>query len=46
MSLAVTVVLLVQAIMAQDDNNSIELSHNENTHFNCDCMEYWTCILG
>jgi len=32
--------------MAQDDINSIGPTHGGNNHFNCDCMEYWTCILG
>jgi len=29
-------------------SNSIVSGHNNNhhSHFNCDCMEYWTCILN
>lgn len=38
---------LANMVNAQDFlSGSNDLGSTGHSHFNCDCMEYWTCILG
>jgi len=43
---AVPVLLLVHVTLSQAQDNSLGPSDGPHSHINCDCMEYWTCILG
>jgi len=43
------ILLLIQGIGAQEfssGNNILGTTSKGHSHLNCDCMEYWTCILG